>query len=307
MTNFWSYYVLIIVAINIIGATWLLWATSKKRNTQDTQSSTETTGHVWDGDLTEYNKPLPRWWIILFYLTIVFAIAYLFYYPSAEKMHGMGQWSSKAEHDADKAKADEKLQSLYARFEGKGIDVIAKDPAALTTGKQIFANNCATCHGSDAGGAKGYPNLSDTIWKFDGTPDGIVTTISGGVNVEGGRAAVMPPMAAVLGSEQAVTETAVYVQSLSGMKVDESLASAGGKLYAGVCAACHGADGKGNPALGAPNLTDQDWMYGSTLADIKYSINNGRAAQMPAHLPLLGETQVRLAAAYVYSLSQDKK
>jgi cytochrome c oxidase cbb3-type subunit 3 len=307
MTNFWTYYVITLVAINIIGATWLLWATSKKRSSNDTQSSTETTGHVWDGDLTEYNKPLPRWWIILFYLTIVFAIIYLVYYPSTDKFQGMGNWSSASEHKADKDKADAKLQALYARFEGQGIDLIAKDPIALTTGKQIFANNCATCHGADAGGGKGFPKLSDNIWKFDGSPDGIVTTIQGGVNVPDGRSAIMPPLAAVLGSEQAVTEAAVYVQSLSGMNVDETLARSGEKIFNGVCAACHGVDGKGNPALGASNLTDKDWMYGSTLEDIKYGINNGRAGQMPAHLPLIGETEVRLVAAYVYSLSQSSK
>ena len=305
--TFWSYYVIALTVISLIGATWLLWVTSKKRHANDTQSSTETTGHVWDGDLSEYNKPLPRWWINLFYLTIVFAVGYLIWYPSADKVGGKGEWSSKGQHDAEKAKADAKLQALYARFDGKGIDVIAQDAAALTTGKQVYANNCAVCHGSDAGGAKGFPNLRDAIWKFDGSPEGILTTINGGVNVEGGRAAVMPAMAAVLGSEQAVTESAVYVQSLSGMKVDETLAAAGSKSYATVCAACHGADGKGNPALGAPNLTDNDWMYGSTLEDIKYGINNGRAGQMPAHLPLIGETQARLAAAYVYSLSQAKK
>lgn len=305
--TFWSYYVIALTAISLIGATWLLWVTSKKRHANDTQSSTETTGHVWDGDLSEYNKPLPRWWINLFYLTIVFAVGYLIWYPSADKVGGKGEWSSKGQHDAEKAKADAKLQALYARFDGKGIDVIAQDAAALTTGKQIYANNCAVCHGSDAGGAKGFPNLSDAIWKFDGSPEGILTTIKGGVNVEGGRAAVMPAMAAVLGSEQAVTESAVYVQSLSGMKVDETLAAAGSKSFATVCAACHGVDGKGNAALGAPNLTDNDWMYGSTLEDIKYGINNGRAGQMPAHLPLIGETQARLAAAYVYSLSQAKK
>ena len=305
--TFWSYYVIALTVISLIGATWLLWVTSKKRHANDTQSSTETTGHVWDGDLSEYNKPLPRWWINLFYLTIVFAVGYLIWYPSADKVGGKGNWSSKGQHDAEKAKADAKLQALYARFDGKGIDVIAQDAAALTTGKQVYANNCAVCHGSDAGGAKGFPNLRDAIWKFDGSPEGILTTINGGVNVEGGRAAVMPAMAAVLGSEQAVTESAVYVQSLSGMKVDETLAAAGSKSYATVCAACHGVDGKGNPALGAPNLTDNDWMYGSTLEDIKYGINNGRAGQMPAHLPLIGETQARLAAAYVYSLSQAKK
>lgn len=305
--TFWSYYVIALTVISLIGATWLLWVTSKKRHANDTQSSTETTGHVWDGDLSEYNKPLPRWWINLFYLTIVFAVGYLIWYPSADKVGGKGNWSSKGQHDAEKAKADAKLQALYARFDGKGIEVIAQDTAALTTGKQVYANNCAVCHGSDAGGAKGFPNLRDAIWKFDGSPEGILTTIKGGVNVEGGRAAVMPAMAAVLGSEQAVTESAVYVQSLAGMKVDETLAAAGSKSYATVCAACHGADGKGNPALGAPNLTDNDWMYGSTLEDIKYGINNGRAGQMPAHLPLIGETQARLAAAYIYSLSQAKK
>lgn len=305
--TFWSYYVIALTVISLIGATWLLWVTSKKRHANDTQSSTETTGHVWDGDLSEYNKPLPRWWINLFYLTIVFAVGYLIWYPSADKVGGKGNWSSKGQHDAEKAKADAKLQALYARFDGKGIEVIAQDTAALTTGKQVYANNCAVCHGSDAGGAKGFPNLRDAIWKFDGSPEGILTTINGGVNVDGGRAAVMPAMAAVLGSEQAVTESAVYVQSLSGMKVDETLAAAGSKSYATVCAACHGVDGKGNPALGAPNLTDNDWMYGSTLEDIKYGINNGRAGQMPAHLPLIGETQARLAAAYVYSLSQAKK
>lgn len=302
--TFWSVYVIGLTAITIIASTWLLWVTSKKRNSSDTQNSTETTGHVWDGDLTEYNKPLPRWWINLFYLTIVFAIGYLIWYPSADKVEGKGNWSSKSQHDADKAKADAKLQAMFARFDGQGIDAIARDPQALATGRQIFSNNCAVCHGSDAGGAVGFPKLNDDIWKFDGSPDGIMTTITGGINVEGGRASVMPPMAGVLGSDQAVLETAVYVQSLSGMPVDDALAAAGAKHFGNACTACHGADGKGNPALGAPNLTDSDWMYGSSLDVIKYGINNGRAGQMPAHLPLIGETQSRLVAAYVYSLSQ---
>ena len=298
--TFWSIYVITLTAVTIIASTWLLWVTSKKRSSGDTQSSTETTGHVWDGDLTEYNKPLPRWWINLFYLTIVFAIGYLIWYPSADKVDGRGNWSSKSQHDADKAVADEKLKALYARFDGKGIDVIAGDPEALVTGKQIFSNNCAVCHGSDAGGAVGFPNLSDSIWQWGGDPETILTTILQG------RQAAMPAMGGVLGSDQAVTETAVYVQSLSGMPVDESLAAAGSKHFANTCAACHGVDGKGNPVLGAPNLTDNDWIYGSSLDVIKYGINNGRQGQMPAHEPLIGETQSRLVAAYVYSLSQAK-
>lgn len=307
MTNFWSYYVWFMSALMIVGSIWLLWFTSRKRGSGDTADSVETTGHVWDGDLSEYNKPMPRWWINLFYLTIVFAVGYLIWYPSADKVDGIGGWSSKGQHDAEQAKADAKLKALFARFDGKGIDAIAGDAEALTTGKQVYANNCAVCHGSDAKGGKGFPNLSDNVWKFGGSPDEVLTTVLHGVNVEGGRAAAMPGMAAVLGSEQAVTESAVYVQSLSGMKVDDGLAAAGAKSFATVCAACHGADGKGNTALGAPNLTDADWLYGNTLEDIKYTINNGRAGQMPAQQPLIGETQARLAAAYVYSLSQPKK
>lgn len=302
--TFWSYYVITLVATSLIGTTWLLWVTSKKRNSNDTQNNIETTGHVWDGDLSEYNKPMPRWWINLFYLTIAFAFGYLIWYPSADKVGGEGNWSSKRQHDHEKAKADAKLHDLYVRFDGKSIDVIAEDPAALNTGKQIFANHCAVCHGSDAGGAKGFPNLRDNIWKFDGSPEGILTTILHGVNVEGGRQSVMPSMAAVLGSEQAVTETAVYVQSLSGMKVDDALAAAGSKHFAMVCSGCHGAEGRGQQALGAPDLTSNSWLYGGRLEDIKYDINYGLAGQMPAHLPLIGETQSRLVAAYVYSLSQ---
>lgn len=296
--TFWSFYVIALTVITLAATTWLLWVTSKKRSGSDTQNSTATTGHVWDGDLTEYNKPLPRWWINLFYLTIVFAVGYLIWYPSADKVDGRGGWSSKSQHDAEKAKADAKLQALYARFDGKGIDIIARDPEALLTGRQVFSNNCAVCHGSDAGGATGFPKLNDGIWQWGGDPDTILTTILQG------RQAAMPALGSVLGSEAAVTETAVYVQSLSGMTVDESLAAAGARNFANVCAACHGVDGKGNPALGAPNLTDNDWIYGSSLDAIKYGINNGRQGQMPAHEPLIGETQTRLAAAYVYSLSQ---
>lgn len=296
--TFWSVYVIALTAITLIASTWLLWITSKKRNSGDTQSSTETTGHVWDGDLTEYNKPLPRWWINLFYLTIVFAIGYLIWYPSADKVDGRGGWSSKSQHDADKAKADAKLQAMFARFDGQSIDAIARDPQALATGRQIFSNNCAVCHGSDAGGAVGFPKLNDGVWQWGGDPATLLATI------REGRKAAMPALGAALGSEQAVTETAVYVQSLSGLPVDDSLAAAGAKHFANVCAACHGADGRGNPALGAPNLTDNDWLYGSSLDVIKYGINNGRQGQMPAFETQIGETQSRLVAAYVYSLSQ---
>ena len=301
MTMGWSFYIIVFVVLNIVGSGWLLWWTSRKRSANDTVDSTATTGHVWDGDLTEYNKPLPKWWINLFWLTIVFSIGYLVWYPGFGHFAGTGGWSSRGQLEAEQAVAEKKLAQAFARFDGQTIDAIAKDADALTTGRRIYANNCAMCHGSDARGGKGFPNLSDNIWLWGGKPEDILTSV-----LEG-RQAAMPALAGVLGNEQAITEAAVYVQSLSGMPVDPALAGAGQKAFAGICAACHGADGKGNTALGAANLTDQDWLHGSAIEDIRTTIRGGRNGQMPAHREILGETRSRLVAAYVYSLSRQEK
>ena len=294
MTTFWTWYIIAFVAFNIGGIAWLLWWTGRRR---PGDPAADSTSHVWDGDLTEYNKPMPRWWINLFYLTIVFAIAYLIWYPGLGAFTGKGGWSSRGQLAEEQAAAEKQLATTYAAFVGKSIDVIARDPAAIVTGRRIYANNCAMCHGSDARGGKGFPNLTDDNWQWGGSPDEILTTI-----LEG-RQAAMPVFAPILGGDTQVNETAVYVQSLSGQPVSPALANAGRVHFEGTCAACHGIDGKGNKALGSANLTDDYWLYGDRFEDIRSAIMNGHNGQMPAHLALIGETRSRLVAAYVYSLS----
>jgi cytochrome c oxidase cbb3-type subunit 3 len=288
---------MILVVLNIGGCALLLWWTARRRGGESTSGTAGTTGHVWDGDLREYTKPMPRWWIIWFYLTIVFAIAYLVWYPGFGNFAGSSGWTAAKEHDAAVALAQEKLAPLFARFDGQPIDRIATDPEGLALGKSIFANNCAACHGSDARGAKGFPNLVDDDWQWGGSPDDILATVLNG------RQAAMPPMGAALGGDEVVTQVAVYVQSLSGQKVDPGMAAAGKPKFELLCAACHTPAGTGNPLLGAPNLTDTIWLYGSDFNTIRDGIVNGHAGQMPAHLPLIGETRVRLVAAWVYAQS----
>ena len=299
MSVAWSVYIIGFVVFNIVACLWLLWWTAKRKPSDST--ATQTTGHVWDGDLTEYNNPLPRWWINLFYLTILFAIPYLFWFPGLGSFEGKGQWSSRKQHDIEKKAADLKLAKSFAKFQNQPINVIAQDAKALTTGKRIFINNCAMCHGSDARGARGFPNLTDNDWQWPNTPEDILTTL------RGGRQAAMPALGNVMESETGISEVVVYVQSLSGMQVSDALAAAGKKRFDGICAACHGVEGKGNPAIGAPNLTDDIWLYGNEFETLKHSVREGRNGQMPAHKGILSDTQIRLVGAYVWSVSHDQK
>ncbi len=299
MSVAWSVYIIGFVVFNIIACLWLLWWTAKRKPSDST--ATHTTGHVWDGDLTEYNNPLPRWWINLFYLTILFAIPYLFWFPGLGSFEGKGQWSSRKQHDIEKKAADLKLAKSFAKFQNEPINVIAQDTKALTTGKRIFINNCAMCHGSDARGARGFPNLTDNDWQWPNTPEDILTTL------RGGRQAAMPALGNVMESETGISEVVVYVQSLSGMQVSDTLAAAGKKRFDGICAACHGVEGKGNPAIGAPNLTDDIWLYGNEFETLKHSVREGRNGHMPAHKGILSDTQIRLVGAYVWSVSHDQK
>ena len=299
MSFAWSSYIIFFVVFNIVACVWLLWWTAQRK--KGDSIDTQTTGHVWDGDLTEYNNPLPRWWINLFYLTIIFGIAYLVWFPGMGSFEGKGEWSSKKQHDIDKKAADLKLAKSFAKFHNQPIDVIAKDPQALTTGKRIFINNCAMCHGSDARGARGFPNLSNKDWQWPNSPEDILTTI------RDGRQAAMPALAGPMESEAGISQAVVYVQSLSGMQVDASLAASGKKRFDGICAACHGADGKGNQALGAPNLTDDVWLYGNEFETMKQTVREGRSGHMPAHKGILSDTQIRLVGAYVWSVSHDQK
>ena len=300
MSTGWSWYVIGLIVLNIVGCGWLLWWTAKRR---PGDPKPEETSHVWDGDLTEYNKPLPKWWINLFWLTIIFGVAYLAWFPGMGNLPGVGKWTSQGEHKLQQTAENAKLESTFAPFQGKPIDVLAADPTARQLGRSIFNNTCATCHGSSAQGAVGYPNLSDKIWHWGGSPDRVLETVLNG------REGVMPEWGTVLtgmGGEHAVDYVAAYVRALS--SPDKSLyndymAAQGKKLYEGVCVACHGPEGKGNQEMGAPDLTDSYWLYGNSPEVLHQTIAKGRHGVMPAHRALLGETRARLVAAYVWSLS----
>ncbi len=298
MSAGWSWYVIVLVAFNLLGCVWLLWWTARRR---PGDPKPEDTSHYWDGDITEYNKPMPRWWINGFYLLLAFSVAYIFWYGGLGSYPGYSKWSSVSELKQDQSIENAKLAVTFAPFDGEPIDVIARDPRGVKLGQAIFANTCATCHGSSAQGAIGFPNLRDKVWKWGGTPDDILTSVIAG------REGVMPPWGAILasmGGDDAVEAVAQYVRSLSDPALgSDALAEKGRPLYAGVCIACHGVDGKGNTALGAPDLTDDVWMYGNSPAQLTESIADGRHGVMPPHGPILGETRARVVAAYVWSLS----
>lgn len=300
MSTSWSWYVIALAALNILGVAWLLWWTSKRR---PGDPKPEETSHYWDEDITEYNKPMPRWWIQGFYLSIAFGIGYLIWYGGLGKYPGVSGWTSQTEYAQDKKVWDETLAETFSPYDDMAIDVLAGDPTALTLGRSIFANTCATCHGSSGQGAIGYPNLTDDIWHWGGEPETILETILDG------RDGIMPEWGKVLtgmGGENAIDYVIAYVRALG--TSDQSIrnnfmAARGKKLYDGVCVACHGVEGKGVEALGAPDLTDDYWMYGDSKESLYQTIDKGRHGVMPAHRELLGETRTRLVAAYVWSLS----
>ena len=303
MTTGWSIYVIALVVLNIAGCAWLLWWTARRHPGDPAPTDTS---HVWDGDITEYNKPLPKWWINLFYITIVFAIGYLFWYGGWGSYEGYGKWSSKDEHARVKAVQDAKLNETFARYRDQPISVLAKDPTALALGRSIFNNTCATCHGSSAQGAVGYPNLSDDIWHWGGSPEQVLASVLDG------REGVMPEWGKVLtgiGGPNAIEYVISYVQTLSDPSrlQNNYLAAQGRPLYNSVCVACHGDRGQGNQELGAPSLADDYWLYGNSKQALYASIANGRHGIMPAHRELLGETRSRLVASYVWSLSNAGK
>jgi len=304
MTTAWNWYVIALVLFNLLGVTWLLWWTAKRR---PGDPKPEDTSHYWDGDITEYNKPMPRWWINGFYIAIAFAFGYLFWYGGFGTYAGFGKWSSQAEHDREAAVANAQLEKTFAPFKGQAIDALARDPQAIKLGKSIFANTCATCHGSSAKGAIGYPNLTDDIWHWGGAPEQILHT------VQDGRDGVMPPWGKVLegmGGPDAVDYVIAYVHQLGeadGGNRSDYAAARGKTLYEGVCVACHGKDGKGDPKVGAPDLTDGYWLYGDSREALRETIGNGRHGVMPAWGKILGDTRSRLVAAYVWSLSHQAK
>ena len=292
-SNFWSVYVAAVTAIGIAACALLLWLTGKAKAMS---VGDNTTGHVWDGDLREMNNPLPRWWVYLFIITIVFGVVYLVLYPGMGSYAGKLGWTSAGEHQAEMAQGEKDVAPLYARFAAMPPEEITRDPKAMAIGERLFMNNCAQCHGSDARGSKGFPNLTDGDWLYGGTPEKILETITLG------RIGNMPPMAAAVGTPADVSNLANYVLSLSGSPHDSLKAGLGKSKFA-VCAACHGPAGKGNQALGAPNLSDDIWLHGYGENAITAMVNNGKLNQMPAQAGKLSEAQIKVLASYVWGLS----
>jgi|JI10StandDraft_1071094.scaffolds.fasta_scaffold401871_2 cytochrome c oxidase cbb3-type subunit 3 len=291
--NFWSVYVAGLTLVSVLACLVLLWMTARKKVDS---SADNTTGHVWDEDLREANNPLPRWWVWLFVLTIIFGLLYLATYPGLGTYKGQLGWTQQGEYDAEIQRAAKELEPLYAQFTAKAAPQLAGDASAMAVGERLFMNNCSQCHGSDARGSKGFPNLADTDWLHGGSPEKIAESI------KLGRVAQMPPMAAAVGTPDDVKNVAHYVLSLSGSPHDSLRAQLGkGKFTA--CAACHGMDGKGNMALGAPNLADDTWLHGFGEAAIISIINSGKLNEMPAQAGKLTDAQIHVLGSYVWGLS----
>jgi cytochrome c oxidase cbb3-type subunit III len=291
--GFWSLFVAGVTLVGILACLLLLWITARKKIPARADN---TTGHVWDGDLTEMNNPLPMWWVGMFILTIVFSLLYLVAYPGLGSYDGELKWTSLGEYDAEVQKATQALEPLYAQFTSRKPEELAGDANAMAVGERLFMNNCAQCHGSDARGSKGFPNLADGDWLHGGGSDKIVETIAKG------RVGVMPQMAAAVGGSEDVRNVAHYVLSLSNSPHDSLRAQLGKGKFA-ACAACHGADGKGNAAMGAPNLADDIWLHGWGEQAIVNIVNNGRTNEMPGQTGKLTDAQIHVLGSYVWGLS----
>ena len=298
MTSGWSLFVILLTIVNILACVWLLRWTSKPKSATEKIGGGADTGHVWDKDLREYNNPLPKWWLWLFYITVAFGLLYLVLYPGLGTIKGLKGWTQAGQWEQENAAAEAKVAAYLAPFASMSVPELAANPQAMATAHNLFQNNCAQCHGSDGGGARGFPNLANADWQWGGDPDTIVQTIAGG-RVAAGMVAWGPAL-----GEQGVEKVVAYVQKLSGQQHDAALATEGEQLFLSTgCVGCHGMDGKGMTAVGAPNLTDDVWLYGGDAGTLRETVTNGRAGQMPAFQDKLGEQRVRLLAAYVLKLS----
>lgn len=289
----WSIFVAAATVISLIACLALLIIAARRR----VMANDNTTGHVWDEDLRELNNPLPRWWMWLFVITVVFAAIYLALYPGLGSHGGSLKWTSTGQWEAEQAKAKAAMEPIYAKYASMSAEDLAKDANAMGIGQRLFINNCAQCHGSDARGSKGFPNLTDSDWLYGGSHEIIVQSITNG------RQGNMPPMAAAVGTAEDVRNVAHYVLSLSGSAHNPVYAQLGKPKFA-ACAACHGNDGKGLAALGAPNLTDKIWLHGWGEQAIVNMVNNGRVNVMPAQAKLLTPEQIHVLAGYVWQLSR---
>lgn len=298
MSAFWHWFIVIITLAFTAAMVWLFIATGKtKVPTGTNQEGQETTGHVWDEDLEELNNPMPRWWLWLFYGTVIFSLIYLVLYPGLGRFDGTLGWSSQGQYQQERAAANAAFEERFGQLVSLPLEELARNPEALEAGRNLFRTNCSTCHGSDARGASGYPNLTDGHWIWGSQPDQVWTSIYEG------RLAAMPGFDGAL-NDQEITRTAVYVQQLAGQDVDQTMAAGGKRHFDLLCAACHGGDGKGNPTLGAPDLTTGVYTYGGSIDDLRHTIRSGRNGVMPAQRDLLGESRARLVTAYILSLDR---
>lgn len=294
VSDTWHYYVVGLVVLSLAFCVWILASNMTRRE----KGPVSLHHHVWDENLQEYNHPLPRWWMFMFWGTLVFAVFYLAFFPGLGAYRGYFGWSEVKQYQAEVKAVDAQIGPLYAKYAKQDLAAVAANPEAQAMGQRLFLTYCAQCHGSDAHGNKGFPNLTDSDWLYGGDPQTIETTITGGRN------GAMPAWGPVLGTE-GVKDVANYVRSLSGLANDSIRAQRGKDLFMTNCLACHGPEGKGNQALGAPNLTDKVWLWGSSEATIIETITKGRQNQMPVFKDFLGPEKIHLLAAYVYSLSRN--
>lgn len=298
MSAFWHWVVIILTVVSIAGSLLLLLANARRKVSKDGGSGEPgDTGHTWDGDLRELNNPLPRWWFNLFIITIVFAIGYLVLYPGLGNFAGTLGWTARKEMQTRIDVIEQKRQALYATFKDKDFNFLAGDPSAQSLGRDTFLKNCAGCHGADARGARGFPNLTDNDWLYGGKPEDIIASITNG------RRGQMPKFLGVL-SEQSASDLELLVMNWSKPELDAAGRERATQQFAITCAACHQADGKGMAALGSANLTDNIWLHGGTRERIHETIMFGRQSNMPAHAAILSADDIRLVGAYVYGLSR---
>lgn len=297
MSIFWSSWIIILTVTNLVLVFWVLMANRKVAERDDADPENKTTGHVYDG-IEEYDNPLPKWWFQMFLLTFVFAIVYLIIYPGLGSWKGIIGWTSVNQLERQQEAARESYKESFGVYTQMSIEELAQDPKAMKMGTRLFANNCAVCHGADAGGNFGFPNLTDDDWLYGGSPEAIKATLTNG------RVAAMPAWKSILGEEKIATVTE-YVLSLSGRAEDESKVAEGKQIFDQNCALCHAPDGKGMHTVGAPNLTDDIWLYDGSAKGIRQTLRNGRAGVMPSQSDKLREDKIHILAAYVYSLSLD--
>lgn len=286
MSSFWSGWIIVLTVATIIGLFWLLFGNRTRPNTEE-----KTTGHVYDG-IEEYDNPLPAWWLYMFVISMVFAIGYLVLFPGLGNFKGVIGWTQVGQWEKENEKLDAKFDVLLKKYAAMPVEELAKDEKARRSGQRLFASYCATCHGSDAGGNTGFPNLRDQDWLYGGSPDRIAETITKG------RKGAMPAWKGIM-TDQQINDVATWLAATDPAQKN----AAGAQTFATYCAACHGADAKGNLMLGAPNLTDNIWLYGGGIGDIKTTLLYGRNGQMPAHENILTPEKIHLLTAYVYGLS----